>query len=138
VYQKILEFYNAALEILTRKGAKLVLRLVLENDRLPNIVKDFLACADTLKFIIQKATIDILDDIRNVLYAQDSKSLFIGSLYISLIGNQYLDGSKLRSSASKVNSSVNGGGVEPIRLVNSYWKVPVSINGIILPSLSSW
>lgn len=76
MYQKLLEFYNVALEILARKGMKLVMKLVSENDRLPSIVKDFLACADNLHLEIQKATMDILVDIRNMLYAQDSKPLF--------------------------------------------------------------
>lgn len=45
---KLLEFYNVAVEILTKRGAKLVMRMVLENDRLPNIIKDFLNRAENL------------------------------------------------------------------------------------------
>ncbi|KAJ6019002.1 hypothetical protein N7522_001069 [Penicillium canescens] len=71
VYQKILEFYDAAVELLTRKGAKLVMRMVWDNDRLPTIVQEFLTSADNLNKVIQKATMDILEDIRKQLYAQD-------------------------------------------------------------------
>ncbi|KAJ5934388.1 hypothetical protein N7466_003935 [Penicillium verhagenii] len=52
VYRKMLEFYDAALTILKRKGAKLT-------------------SADELQKVIQKATIDILEDIRKMLYAQE-------------------------------------------------------------------
>lgn len=138
VYQKILEFYNAALEILARKGAKLVMKLVSENDRLPTIVKDFLACADALHFIIQKATMDILDDIQKAIYFQDSKVLFPRFYTPFLTVAQLLDGLNPTSSASKVNSAVGGRGGELTRLANSYWRVSVSRIGIILRSLSSW
>jgi hypothetical protein len=76
VYQKVLEFYDAALKILTRKGAKLIMKMVLENDRLPTIVQEFLTSADKLQMVIQKATMDILEDIRTMLYAKESKSVY--------------------------------------------------------------
>jgi hypothetical protein len=72
VYQKLLEFYNAAFEILTRKGAKLVITMILENDRLPDIVKDFLKHADYLRQLVQKATWEIVEDIKAMLYDQSS------------------------------------------------------------------
>ncbi|KAI1498957.1 hypothetical protein F5X99DRAFT_391625 [Biscogniauxia marginata] len=68
VYQKLLEFYSAAFEILNRKGAKLVMTMILESDRLPNIIKDFLRHADFLRKLIQKATWEIVQDIRAMLY----------------------------------------------------------------------
>ncbi|MCJ1435357.1 hypothetical protein MMC27_004729 [Xylographa pallens] len=68
VYQKILEFYKVAFEILTRKGAKLVMKIILENDRLPNIVQDFLRNAGTLRKVVQKATLEIVVDIKTMLY----------------------------------------------------------------------
>ena len=74
VYQKILEFYKVAFEILTRKGAKLVMKMILENDRLPNIVQDFLRHADTLRKLVQKATWEIVEDIKAMLYDRESKS----------------------------------------------------------------
>ncbi|KAJ5212655.1 uncharacterized protein N7498_004301 [Penicillium cinerascens] len=76
VYQKILEFYNAALKILTRKGAKLVLRMVLENGRLPDIIQEFLTNANKLQAVIQKATLDILDDFQNVVYTNEFAQWF--------------------------------------------------------------
>ncbi|KFY59291.1 hypothetical protein V496_05718 [Pseudogymnoascus sp. VKM F-4515 (FW-2607)] len=75
VYQKLLEFYNVAFEILTRKGAKLVMRIILENDRLPNIVKDFLKHADNLRRIVQKATWEIVEDIKSMLYDHEIHQL---------------------------------------------------------------
>lgn len=68
VYQKLLEFYNAAFEILSRKGAKLVMKIILENDRLPGIVKEFLKHADFLRQLVQKATWEIAEDIKAMLY----------------------------------------------------------------------
>lgn len=73
VYQKILEFYKVAFDILTSKGAKLVMKMVLENDHLPDIVQDFLRHALTLQKLVQKATLEIVEDIRNMLYDRESK-----------------------------------------------------------------
>lgn len=72
MYQKLLEFYIAAFEILSRKGAKLVMKMILENGRLPNIVKDFLKHADTLRKLVQKATWEIVEDIKSMLYDHES------------------------------------------------------------------
>ncbi|KAH7175806.1 hypothetical protein EDB81DRAFT_896495 [Dactylonectria macrodidyma] len=71
VYRKLLEFYQAGFEILTNKGAKFVITLVLENDRLPNIAQDFLRHADTLRKLVQKATWEIVDDIKAMLYDRE-------------------------------------------------------------------
>ncbi|KAM0424851.1 hypothetical protein ACHAPT_009907 [Fusarium lateritium] len=71
VYKKLLEFYKAAFEILSRKGAKLVMGLILENGRLPTIVQDFLRQADTLRKLVQKATLEIVEDIKSMLYDQE-------------------------------------------------------------------
>jgi hypothetical protein len=74
VYQKLLEFYIAAFEILSRKGAKLVMKMILENDRLPNIVKEFSKYAENLRKLVQKATWEIVEDIKAMLY--DHESMF--------------------------------------------------------------
>ncbi|KAF2440432.1 hypothetical protein P171DRAFT_394849 [Karstenula rhodostoma CBS 690.94] len=71
VYRKILEFYTAAHEILTRKGVKLAMKMVLETDRLPNIVKEFLKHAETLRKLIEKATWEIVEDIKTMLYDRE-------------------------------------------------------------------
>lgn len=73
VYQKILEFYKAAFEILTRNGAKLLVKMVLDNGRLPNIVQDFLACSENLRKLVQKATWEVVEDIKSMLYDRESK-----------------------------------------------------------------
>lgn len=73
VYRKILEFYKAGYEILTRRGARLVMKIVVETDRLPAIVDDFLRHADILRNLVQKATWEIVDDIKSMLYDRESK-----------------------------------------------------------------
>lgn len=74
VYQKLLEFYITAFEMLTRKGAKLVMKLILKDSHLPDIVKDFLDHADNLRKLVQKATWEIVEDIKTMLY--DHESMF--------------------------------------------------------------
>ena len=54
VYRKILEFFKAAFEMLTKRGAKLVMKMVLETDRLPSIVQGFLKHANNLAKLVQK------------------------------------------------------------------------------------
>ncbi|GKZ25938.1 hypothetical protein AbraIFM66951_002452 [Aspergillus brasiliensis] len=68
VYQKLLEFYKVAYEMLSRRGTKLIIKMVLETDRLPNIVQEFLSYSDTLRNLIQKATWEIVEDIKAMLY----------------------------------------------------------------------
>jgi hypothetical protein len=72
VYQKLLEFYNVAFEILTRKGAKLVMKMILENDRLPNIVQEFLGRAENLQKLVTNAMWEIVEDIKAMLYNDQS------------------------------------------------------------------
>ncbi|KAJ5724165.1 hypothetical protein N7488_002200 [Penicillium malachiteum] len=71
VYQKILEFYKAAFEILTRKGVKLILNMVVENERLPSIVQEFLSRSDVLRKLISKAILEITDDIKKMVYDRE-------------------------------------------------------------------
>lgn len=75
VYRKILEFYKAAFEILTKRGAKLVMSMVLETDQLPSIVQDFLRHANNLAKLVQKATWEIVEDIKTMLYDRESEFL---------------------------------------------------------------
>lgn len=72
MYRKILEFYKAAFEILTKRGTKLVLKMVMETDRLPNIVQDFLKHANYLAKLVEKATLEIVHEIKSMLYDQES------------------------------------------------------------------
>ena len=50
------------------------MKIILENDRLPNIVQDFLKNAGTLRKVVQKATWEIVEDIKAMLYDRESKS----------------------------------------------------------------
>jgi hypothetical protein len=55
------------------------MKMVLETDRLPNIIKDFLREVDVLRRLIEKATWEIAEDIKSMLYDHESKSLVICS-----------------------------------------------------------
>lgn len=79
VYQKILQFYVVAFGIIARKGAKLVMKIIVEKDRLPQIVEEFLRHADTLRKFVQKATWEIVEDIKSMLYDRESKDLVFES-----------------------------------------------------------
>lgn len=50
-----------------------MLKMVLETDRLPSIVQDFLRYAETLRNLIEKATCEIAEDIKTMLYNHESK-----------------------------------------------------------------
>jgi len=50
------------------------MKMVLETDRLPNVVEDFLRHADTLRKLIEKATWEIVEDIKTMLYDSESKA----------------------------------------------------------------
>lgn len=58
--------------------------LMLQDSRLPAIVADFLREADNLRKIIQKATLEIVEDIKAMLYDRESKFvIFFGvNLYM--------------------------------------------------------
>ncbi|GKU06980.1 unnamed protein product [Fusarium langsethiae] len=68
VYQKLLEFYVSAYEFLSKRRTKLVLAVVLDTGTLPDIVKDFLKQAEHLRNIVVKATLEIVQDIKAMLY----------------------------------------------------------------------
>lgn len=73
VYKKLLEFYKVAFDILTRKGVKLIMKMVLENDRLPSIVQEFLKCAEILHKLVEKSIWGITQDIQSMLYHSESE-----------------------------------------------------------------
>jgi hypothetical protein len=70
----MLEFYKVTYEMLSQKGAKLLIKIVLETNRLPSIVSEFLQYSNTLRNLIQKATWEIIEDIKLMLYNYESKS----------------------------------------------------------------
>ena len=51
----------------------MVMQMALDNERLPNIVEDFLRYSDTLQKLVQKATWEIVEDIKAMLYDHESK-----------------------------------------------------------------
>lgn len=72
VYKDLLNFYIAALDILTSKAFVLALVCDQLNQRLPTIVSDFLTHASLLRDNIGNATLELVTDIRKLL--QDNKS----------------------------------------------------------------
>ncbi|CAN9218360.1 unnamed protein product [Alternaria alternata] len=72
VYREILEFYIAAHGILTERGKKLAMKMILDTDRLPSIVRSFLGHAETLRKLIEKATWEIVEDIKAMLYDREN------------------------------------------------------------------
>ncbi|KAJ5469732.1 hypothetical protein N7539_009350 [Penicillium diatomitis] len=74
VYRKILEFYQAVCEMLARKGMRFVIKMVLESDRLPNIVQDIMKCSDILHNLVQTTTLKILQDIEDRLIHEQVRS----------------------------------------------------------------
>ena len=82
VYIQILNFYRAAHQMLTREGTKLAVKMVLETDRLPNIIQEFLRHADVLRKLIEKATWEVVEDIKLMLYDHDSKYLTFQTWYM--------------------------------------------------------
>ncbi|KAL6913368.1 hypothetical protein FSST1_011128 [Fusarium sambucinum] len=68
VYQKLLEFYVSAYEFLSKRRTRLVLAVISDTGTLPDIVKDFLKQAEHLRSIVEKATFDIVQDIKAMLY----------------------------------------------------------------------
>ncbi|CAH0044534.1 unnamed protein product [Clonostachys solani] len=78
VYRKMLMFYQAALEILSKQGAKLMLKMALETHHLPQLVQDFLRHADVLRKLVQKATWEIVEDIKTMLYDREI-AIWLGS-----------------------------------------------------------
>ena len=49
------------------------MKMVLEQGRLPEIVQGFLKQADFLRKLVQKATWEIVEDIKTMLYDRESK-----------------------------------------------------------------
>lgn len=71
--KKILEFYKAACDILTRKGAKLITTITFKNARFTDIVQDFLRYAESLHKIVQVVIADILGEINHMVCDNHSK-----------------------------------------------------------------
>lgn len=52
------------------------MRVVLQDGGLPEIVQDFLRHADLLRKLVQKATWEIFEDIKAMLYDRESMYLY--------------------------------------------------------------
>jgi hypothetical protein len=81
--------------------------MVLEANRLPTIVQEFLKEAATLHTLIQTATSEIITEIKGMLYEQQSK-LYSRSSFTSflLIRHQFPDGLVRKSWTSRANTII--------------------------------
>lgn len=59
--------------MLSKKGAKLAWTLVVNNGKLPEIVTEFLKHAEFLRKLVENATLEIANEIRSMLFDQESK-----------------------------------------------------------------
>jgi hypothetical protein len=75
VYKDLLNFYIAALDILTSKAFVLALVCDQLRQRLPTIVSDFVKHAALLRERIGNATLELVTDIKKLL--QDNKSKLV-------------------------------------------------------------
>jgi hypothetical protein len=105
VYQKIIEFYKVAIEVLADSGAKMVLRMMLNNVRLPEIVGEFLQRTGALHKLVVNATHEILVEVKTMLYERESrdtcKDIWQGSFVNRL---QFPNGLGVRSCSSSTNA----------------------------------
>jgi hypothetical protein len=92
VYRKILEFYQAVCEILARKGMRLVIKMVLESDRLPSIVQDIMKCSDILHNLVQTTTLRILQDIEDRFIHEQGISFLLYLIILGLTWYQFAVG----------------------------------------------
>jgi hypothetical protein len=101
---------------------KLIIKMVLETDRLPSIVSEFLPYSDTLRNLIQKATWEIMEDIKSMLYDYEI-ARWLGRDQMS---HQYQYHDELRT-------------VRADQACKYCWRHPVSSNGTTLSTIfSSW
>ena len=68
------------------------MKMILETDRLPSVVQDFLRNADALRKLIEKATLEVVEDIKAMLYDHDSKSFRLCERDHLFTGVQSTDG----------------------------------------------
>lgn len=71
--------------MLTKKGTRLLLKLVVPDGRLPDIVKEFLNHASQLKDIVHNETLAIVQDIKTMLYDEQSRHRHIRTTACVLI-----------------------------------------------------
>jgi hypothetical protein len=128
VYQKLLHFYKAAYDLLTKRGPKLIIQIVLETGHLPTIVQDFLVQANVLQATIQNATADILAEIESMLYKTEGKSHQPFSRRCSYLLQSRI-GWVVTSSAARVNMMLPYVTFVLTELAGSYWTTPGSSNG---------
>ncbi|KAF4451901.1 hypothetical protein F53441_5220 [Fusarium austroafricanum] len=70
VYQKLLEFYVSAYELLSKRRTRLVLAVISDTGKLTDIVKEFLKQIKNLRNIVEKVKLEITQDIETMLYEQ--------------------------------------------------------------------
>ncbi|EXV04769.1 hypothetical protein X797_002451 [Metarhizium robertsii] len=58
---------------------KLLLKIILENDKLPAIISEFITRASNLRNLIHTTTLEVVQEIQVMLYDQQSKSPFLSA-----------------------------------------------------------
>ena len=74
VCEKLLHFDMVAFQILSKRGAKMIVKIVLGKNELPDIIKDFLQHAELLHTLVEKAIWEVVEDIKLMLYDRDNES----------------------------------------------------------------
>lgn len=62
---------------------RLVIKMVLESDRLPSIVQDIMKCSDILHNLVQTTTLKLLQDIEDRFIHEQGMHLFL--LYLIIL-----------------------------------------------------
>lgn len=81
VYRNLLDFYSAAFDILSKQGLKALLEMVMERTRIPAVVAEFVKHANSLQMLVNKAILEINQDIKNMLYDSESKQFLALVIY---------------------------------------------------------
>ncbi|KAF6799482.1 ankyrin repeat protein [Colletotrichum sojae] len=99
VYQKLLEFYLSAYELLSKRRTRLALAVIVDTSELPDIVKDFLKQAEHLRRVVEKVTFDIVQDIKTMLY-DEKISQWLGREKLPQQSRHHADLQSLRADSA--------------------------------------
>ncbi len=115
-----------------------MMKMILETDRLPNIVQDFLRHADALRKLVEKATWEIVEDIRTMIYDRESKQFSNFHRVCKLMGSQFSGGLVVKRSTRKLVTMHACRMFETMRPASSCSDTPASPAGIVPPIPSNW
>ncbi|RBR22171.1 hypothetical protein FVER53590_07379 [Fusarium verticillioides] len=99
VYRKLIEFYAAAYQFLSKRRAKLVLAVVSDTGTLPTLVQDISKEVENLRKVVEKATLDIAQDIKTMM-CDEKVSQWLGRDKQSQQSRHHGDFNHLRDDAA--------------------------------------